>query len=233
MAEFWRQMSYWTSSLDVHTRQVVAMVAGSTRRVPRLVRRVTVRSIAMVRTITLVKAEALSTPKNEIMYRRFLTLLLLPALLLTQWVNSSRCMGGCQSSGQDSRPHVHLTAVLPGTPQAKGCGCQRQRDADVSGDSRLSAALVASDSSAATEQVPGHGAGDNILYLSFDTVYGGRAGAGSIVDLSDDHVLQPAELLGLERWADHLSNHSFLPLVVTPQPDVKCPVYLRVCALLI
>lgn len=181
-----------------------------------------------------VKAESEVQPKNKIMYRRFLTLLLLPALLLTQWVNGSRCVGGCQAAGQDSRPHVHLNAVLPVTPQMKGCGCQRQREANVTIDSRLTQASVDSDATATTEQAPCRGSDDGILYLSFDSAVGGITSiAGSGVDGSDDQVHQPAGLCARLRWTDHLSNHFFSPLVATPLPDAKCPVYLRVCALLI
>jgi hypothetical protein len=183
---------------------------------------------------SLVKATGAAQPKIKIMYRRLLTLLLLPALLLTQWVNGSRCMGGCREAGQGSRPHVHLNAELPVTPQMKGCGCQRQREANVTIDSRLSQASVDSDATATTEQAPCRGSHDSILYLSFDSAVVGRASAAcSGVDGSDDQVHQPAGLCVRLRWADHLSNHFFSPLVATPLPDAKCPVYLRVCALLI
>ena len=168
------------------------------------------------------------------MCRRGLTLLLLPAILLTQWVNGSRCMGGCQVAGQDSRPHVHLNAVLSGTPQMKGCGCQRQSEANVAIDSRLTQAAVDSDATTTTEQAPCRGSDHDFLYLSFDSAVVGRASAaGSGVDVGDDQVHQPAGLCARLRWIDHMSNHFFSPLIAAPLPDAKCPVYLRVCALLI
>lgn len=164
----------------------------------------------------------------------FLTLLLLPSLLLTQWVNGSRCMGGCQAVGQESRPHVHLNAVLLGTPEVKGCGCQRQRESNVTVESQLAQASVASESSAATEHAPCRGSDDDILYLSFDSAVDGRASAGgSGVDVSHDQVQQPEGLCALLRWTDHLLCHSFSPLVAAPISESKCPVYLRICALLL
>jgi hypothetical protein len=168
------------------------------------------------------------------MCRRGFTLLLLSAILLAQWVSVFRCTGGCGTAGQDSRPHVHLTAALPVTPQMKGCGCQRQREANVTIDSGLTQASVDSDATATTEQAPCRGSDDGILYLSFDSAVVGRASAaGSGVDVGDDQSHQPAGLCARLCWTNHLSNHSFSPLVATPLPNAKCPVYLRVCALLI
>jgi hypothetical protein len=168
------------------------------------------------------------------MCRRGFTLLLLPAILLTQWVSVFRCTGGCGAASQECRPHVHLNAALPGTPQVKGCVCQRQREANVTIDSRLTQASVDTDATATTEQAPCRGSDDGILYLSFDSAVVGRASAaGSGVDVGEEQVQQTAGLCALLRWTDHLSNHFLSPLVTTPMPDAKCPVYLRVCALLI
>ena len=168
------------------------------------------------------------------MRRGFLTHLLLTVLLLTQWVSGSRCVGGCQAVGQVSTPHVHLNAVLPRTLEPKGCGCQRQREVNVTEGSRIASDSFASATPAATEQAPGHDSGGDILYLSFDSAFGGRTSAEcSGVHAGDDQAQQSAGLYAFERWADHLSSHFFSLFAATLPPEAKCPVYLRVRALLI
>lgn len=111
------------------------------------------------------------------MCRRGLTLLLLPAILLTQWVSSSRCMGQCRAVGSDVRPHVHLNAILPRQPEGAGCGCKRQRQANVPTASDTRAMLAAAERTPPPEPTR---PGDNqsVLFLSFDVGVACRAAAG-------------------------------------------------------
>lgn len=169
------------------------------------------------------------------MYRRFLTFLLLPAMLLTQWANGSRCMGGCGATGQDSRPHVHMNAVLIGTPVAKKCGCHRQRETNVATDSWLAQASLVSDSTATIDKEPCRGSDNDIVYFSFDHAFGGRTSPGCIgIVASDDQAQQQfAGLCAFLTRNNRLPSHFFSRIVALPIPDSDCPLYLRVCALLI
>ena len=58
------------------------------------------------------------------MCRRFLTLLLLFSLLLTQWVNAHRRNDGCAACGRPPAPHAHLRELVPFRDTAKCCRCE-------------------------------------------------------------------------------------------------------------
>jgi hypothetical protein len=165
------------------------------------------------------------------MYRRFLTFLLLPTLLLTQWVNGSRCLGRCEAAGHDNRPHIHLTSTLTGSPDAKKCGCQRQQKAEEA-SSGLSSCIVVRSPSKAVEQPQIPAPNDDILYLSFDTFLGLPTSAVGIADVVSDVGSQSACFDALPHRICDSTINRFSPCV-TPPPYARCPLYVRVCSLLI
>lgn len=62
------------------------------------------------------------------MYRRLVSIVLLPAVLLTQWVRAGHIHGCHESAGREGIPHVHLsglwtTAATPEEAQADRCPC--------------------------------------------------------------------------------------------------------------
>lgn len=59
----------------------------------------------------------------EDMARRVVSLSLLLALLLTQWVNGHRRYDGCSACGRPPAPHVHLREVLPTGDRPRPCRC--------------------------------------------------------------------------------------------------------------
>ena len=60
------------------------------------------------------------------MLRLLVTAVLVPALLLTQWVSAFRC-AGCPMPGRESRPHVHLSDWLPTIGDEADCPCHRHQ----------------------------------------------------------------------------------------------------------
>ena len=59
------------------------------------------------------------------MFRVIVTAVLVPALLLTQWVSAYRC-GGCPTGKRESQPHVHMRGLLPTSVPESNCSCHRQ-----------------------------------------------------------------------------------------------------------
>ena len=60
------------------------------------------------------------------MSRLLVTAVLVPTLLLSQWVGAFRC-DGCKRQGPEGQPHVHLNELLPTTASEAGCPCHRHR----------------------------------------------------------------------------------------------------------
>lgn len=60
------------------------------------------------------------------MSRLLVTAVLVPALLLTQWIGAFRC-AGCPMPGRESQPHVHLNGWLP--TNENDCRCHRHHSA--------------------------------------------------------------------------------------------------------
>jgi hypothetical protein len=56
------------------------------------------------------------------MYRRVVSLLLLPTVLLTQWASAAHCHGCSQVPGHACNPHIHLTGFpfSGSVPQVEG-----------------------------------------------------------------------------------------------------------------
>lgn len=171
-------------------------------------------------------------PNKMIMCCRFLTMLLVPALLLTQWVNGSRCMGGCEAAARDSRPHVHFSTALTENTSSKKCSCQRQHKTQPTSSDLYSHEYVTSLCDAVEQ--PGRPASDdNILFLSFEAFLGLPAGASGVADTVSDVGLQEACYYALPSCLNFMSFNSFLRFAVTPPPNVSCPLYVRVCSFLI
>lgn len=60
------------------------------------------------------------------MSRLLATAVLVPTLLLSQWVSAFRC-GGCKRQGLEGHAHVHLNELFPTTASEAGCPCHRHR----------------------------------------------------------------------------------------------------------
>ena len=170
----------------------------------------------------------------DCMCRRGLTHLLLPAILLAQFVGTYRCTGGCGAAGQDGRPHVHLHAATPGLTGTKRCGCQRQREVAAPQDCRTGTPLLAcSISLAPSEPAHGHDTDDLVLYLSFDATNGGLTSSGGEVRAGGERDQQPVVLGARHVWPGHQCDSLAQGLSTSPPPRARCPVYLCVRSLLI
>lgn len=62
------------------------------------------------------------------MSRRAVSLTLLLALLLTQWVNLHRRYDGCAACGRPPAPHVHLSELVPFAERPQSCRCGTHTD---------------------------------------------------------------------------------------------------------
>lgn len=170
----------------------------------------------------LIEAPVAVSPMTEVMYRRVLTLLLLPALLLTQWVNANRCLGGCAGVGHDSRPHVHLGAS-PAHDEKPSCGCKRERPAPPPND-----ALASSAAKPTSPEPPSPDGG--VMFLSPDFGLGRPAepGAGGAHPDLDQPAGPVDEPFGLGRRLVRSESPSHLSL-----PPPRLPLYLRTLRLLV
>jgi hypothetical protein len=140
-------------------------------------------------------------------------------------------MGRCHST-LDNRPHVHTVVVLPDTPVVNVGGCRQQPESSVFADNCLPRASAASESTTATDLSPCRGSHDDLLYVLFDTTFSGRAGAARGVNLGDEQVRHAVELCARYRRTIIPSHRYFSPLLSTSRAYPKCPVCLRVRALL-
>ena len=114
------------------------------------------------------------------MCSRVVTLLLLPAFLLSQWMVMCRCHGGCRAAGPDARPHVHLNGLILGSTPKK-CRCCQQTGPASEAEFERGATSLASATS-----VPEENADHGILYLAPSVVYGStlRSSCENADDLS-------------------------------------------------
>lgn len=162
------------------------------------------------------------------MGRRVTTLLLLPAMLLSQWASACRCFGGCEAGGPERRPHVHLDAMLPGQPERPTVGCSCRQRATHAPDEAVREAGTASHArSTAAGIVPDHEPDERVLYLSFDAGVGLPAAGGDGVG---------GDLTGLPAAfepADHAATRPAVSWHPSPQPPHPRPLYLLTHALLI
>lgn len=160
------------------------------------------------------------------MVRRVTTLVLLPAVLLSQWVGACRCLSGCEAGGPDRRPHVHLEALLPGQPEKPSGGCSCRRQATTTPIEAVGDAPVVSVTRPAGT-VPGHGPDDRVLYLSFDVCVGLPAALGDGIggDLTGlPETLEPA---------DHTAPGPAVNWHPSTHPPHDRPLYLLTRSLLI
>lgn len=68
-------------------------------------------AVALDSTVGIIKLVRGIVPNEDSMYRRVVSLLLLPCVLLTQSAALGHCHGGNHPAGHDPRPHIHLNTV--------------------------------------------------------------------------------------------------------------------------
>jgi hypothetical protein len=161
------------------------------------------------------------------MGRRVTTLLLLPAMLFSQWAGACRCLGGCVPGGPERRPHVHLDALLPGQAEKPAGGCSCRHATTARPETTAEARAVAGVRDAASDTVPDHEPDEGVLYLSFDTGVGLPAAGGEGVG---------SDLTGLPDAVEPIHRSATGPAVgwhPSPQPPRHHPLYLLTHALLI
>lgn len=161
------------------------------------------------------------------MGRRVITLILLPAVLLSQWAGACRCLGGCEAGGPERRPHVHLDALLPGQAQKPAGGCSCRHATAARPETTAEGRAVAGVRDAASDTVPDHEPDEGVLYLSFDAGVGLPAAGGEGV--GSDLTGLPAAVEPADRTATS-PDASWHP---SPQPHPDRPLYLLTHSLLI
>ena len=163
------------------------------------------------------------------MFRRLRLLALLAAVLFGQWAGMCRCVGGCDAAGRNSRPHVHLDALIPLPVQSAGCGCKKRAAAgnDAAGPSHGPATSDA----AGPTHLPLDGGRHDIVYLSPEMASGlwvniagddTRRGCDPSGALPNSCSVEACPAARLQAVAARLSK-----------PHSPCPVYLRKLSLLI
>lgn len=162
------------------------------------------------------------------MYSRVVCLLLLPTVLLTQWASFFRCHGECWAAGHDSRPHVHLNALIPGQP-AKGCGCRhRQSHSIPQGQAGFSGQPVGENTVASLPPSSSHD--EVVLYVSLDLCLGFRSHVGSDFRVGADLLFISHDTpIGVYDRGHAVSCRTHLP----PIPFPSCPIYLSTLSLLV
>ena len=104
------------------------------------------------------------------MDRRVVSLTLLLALLLTQWVNVHRRHDGCASCGRPPAPHVHLSELVPFGERPQSCRCGAHADADDRGCcDRQAPRGEPTDATVTTPSGPANGCCADVLLLSADS----------------------------------------------------------------
>lgn len=176
------------------------------------------------------------------MFKRVVSLLLLPTVLLTQWASAAQCHGCRHLPGHDRTPHVHLTgfSFTEATPQAsgkkapaaRGCCCHNQGDQDTDDQDggKKNQGNDQSGKPGPQEDSTGHQHGGGVVYLPTSLIHGwltGRSLTGP-----DDVVKAPALAL-LDGLLIHVQ-----PLVCAHHPPAflgvsDSPAYLRTLPLLI
>jgi hypothetical protein len=151
------------------------------------------------------------------MYRRLVSLILLPSFLLTQWVGIGRCHDCRAGNGHDDLPHVHLSGRT--SPAADSHDCDGSGDESDDTDR-----FCPHDEEADSHE-------HDALYLPLPLLLGwhnGRPVHAGIDQAPCPAVLAPvAATLSMMRQAVCLCHPPPLP----SGPD--CPTYLRTQTLLI
>lgn len=178
----------------------------------------------LVLAIVLAGAAGRMMPKRYNMCSRVVTLLLLPAFLLSQWAVACRCPGGCRAAGHDARPHVHVHDLIPGqTP--KKCRCCQHADPEPALDLDAGGTPDAEASDA-----PDQG-DDGVVYLSASVVFAPRFVTGvETADVLHDLVDSAGRVCLLHHGPDQLALPTHTPPARRPAPR---PIYILTLSLLI
>ena len=165
------------------------------------------------------------------MYRRVVSLLLLPCLLLTQSAAFGHSHGGSQPAGHDLRPHIHTTSATAGHQQdhdrhhqGHGGGGHHHDADDATSDAPTSL------TSPQPEPLPDHDS-DAIYINAADAVAVERSKPASEIAPSLWWTAADADLFA-KGWADP-PTHSVFCGHPPPLYGNICPLYIRHLALLI
>jgi hypothetical protein len=156
------------------------------------------------------------------MYRRVVSLLLVPCLLLTQSAALGHHHGGDQPPGHDLRPHVHTTPAPHDHEHHHGPGSHDHHDdgEDESETARISPSLP--------QPLSDHD--DDAVYVTVEFVVAGRVQSGQEVErapwLPPSVNAAPAVRGGLREWSAPWPH-------APPWIASACPLYLLHLALLI
>ncbi len=162
------------------------------------------------------------------MCRRTLAILLLPAILLTQWVSVNQCVGGCGSASQGGRPHIHLNTQIPDMTRNKACGCQRKYLAT---DTLAAPYAVSPSTLSVDDPVPCHGTDHDVLYVSLEVSHGAAVSeSGCIVGIRTAPRQQPTGLDALFLWTNHQLASA---AAISPRPNPRRVLYVLTCSLMI
>ena len=105
------------------------------------------------------------------MNRRVVSLILLFALLLTQWVNHHRRDDGCATCGRPPAPHVHLGELLPFGERPQSCRCGARSGEENRGSCTPQASGEETREATVTDSpAPTKGCCEDVLLLSGDSV---------------------------------------------------------------
>lgn len=153
------------------------------------------------------------------MYRRVVSLILVPCLLLTQSAALGHCHREGTPTGHDYHPHFHTTSVS--APHDHGSGGHRHHDDEL----EPTPAVPPN-----PDPSPNHD--DDAVYVTVVAVATGRVQAGDDdARVSFWHLSLPDALTGwLAGCRDHAVPH-LRPPPGSSSPD--CPLYVRHLALLI
>jgi hypothetical protein len=152
------------------------------------------------------------------MYRRVVSLLLVPCLLLTQSAALGHAHAG-QRAGDAARPHVHVPSVLSHQHGANGSH-RHHHDAD----NEPHAAVPVSPAPA---PVSDHD--HDAVYVAVDVVFAGR---GPDAEFADCCWLMPSCDVAFDGWFGPKERTAWEPHPPPPR-GADCPLYVRHLALLI
>ena len=161
------------------------------------------------------------------MYRRVVSLLLLPFVLTSQSVTVGHCHGGSSPAGHDPRPHVHLNSKSASPSRGdRPCACGRQHHHEHEAD-----AQEAREQPASTPDSPPCDDSVAIFFGSADDAVVERTNPE--VEGGSSTWWCAAEATQLAPFGDHAP---VVPSAFTRPPPASpppCPIYVLHLALLI
>jgi hypothetical protein len=156
------------------------------------------------------------------MYRRVVSLLLLPAVLLTHGVGAGHSHDGFQPAGHDQTPHLHLCVFSPHHHHEGSESHHHGHDADRDDPDRAESL---------GQPAPLEDHDDDAVYFPTSVVLGfqGQNNQQRSLDLADSPAMGAMvnTLLDMPPLSLPLAHPP--PLFCRP----PCPLYLQICALLI